>query len=160
VTDETGDDAPVQLTATVEAHTNAPPDEVVVTLRIVNDADGAVDLLNPDIGRPAPSMNWPWSDDTYRASLLMSYQFLAIEVADESGGPADRQAVETWATPVLRPRVTLQPGQHLDLQIPVGSFFDLAPGHTYEVTVEYGDADRKVSATGSVVVDDRPSTDG
>jgi hypothetical protein len=160
VTDRTGDGVPASPSATIEPLTNAPPDEVAVALRIVNDTDASVELLNPDLGRPTVEMNWPWSDDTYRASLLMSFGYLAVDVVDEAGRRVDRQIVETWATPVLRPPVTLSPGDELDVPIPIGRFFELAPGHTYEVTVVYGDRERKVSGAGSIDVRDGRSDDG
>ena len=95
-------------------------------------------------------MGWPYSLATYRASLLMSYGFLTVAVADEEGRPVERQPVETWATPVLRPPVSLAPGETLDVPIPLGPFFALPPGGTYRVSVTFGADEQKVSGDGAL----------
>lgn len=144
------------LTATVEPLTgDRQTDELAVDLRIVNVSDSTVEVLNPDVGRPSPQMNWPWSIETYRASLLMSYGYLAVSVSDESGEHVDKEPVETWATPVLRPRLALSPGDSFDVLIPVGRFFPLSPGGKYRVSVQYGDDALKVRAEGIVDVPDQ-----
>jgi hypothetical protein len=141
------------LRATVEPPAaGGEPDELAVTLRITNASDAAVAVLNPDVGRPSPQMRWPWSVEAYRAALLMSYGYLAVSVTGAAGEPVDRQPVETWATPVLRPRVALAPGDALEVPIPVGRFFPLAPGGTYRLSVDYGDDALKVHADGAVDV--------
>jgi len=148
------------LTATVESPTgDGHADAPTVTLRVANASDSTLSVLNPDVGRPPLQLNWPWSVDTYRASLLMSYGYLTVSVFDESGEPVDKEPVETWATPVLRPRLTLAPGDSFDLPIPVGRFFPLSPGRRYWVSVEYGDEALNVRAEGTVAIPDRgPAT--
>lgn len=118
----------------------------VATLRITNASDSTVEIVNPDMGRPSPEMNWPYSIETYRASLLMSYGFLAVSVAGESGAEVTRQPIETWATPILRAPVSLAPGESVDVPIPLGRFFSLEPGGRYRVSAEYGDAALRVGA--------------
>jgi hypothetical protein len=135
------------VTATIE--TIDGDDAPVVALRVANASDAPVEVLNPDIGRPSPEMPWPYSTETYRASLLMSYGFLTVSVTDDDGQPVEKQAVETWVTPVLRPPVALQPGALLDVPIPLGPFFSLSGG-TYRVSAEYGDANLKVSGEGTL----------
>jgi hypothetical protein len=50
----------------------------------------------------------------------MSYGFLTVSVADdENGQPVEKQPVETWVTPVLKPRVALSPGASVDVPIPL-----------------------------------------
>lgn len=134
-------------------------DEVAVTLRITNASDSTVEVLNPDMGRPSAQMNWPGSIEAYAASLLMSFGFLAISVSDDSDNQVDRQPLETWATPVLRPRVALSPGDSLDVPIPIGRFFRFSPGGKYRVTVEYGDDALKVTARDTVYLSGRDSRD-
>lgn len=141
------------LSATVRPSASGPhPDEVTVTLRVTNATDSSVDVLNPDMGRPSSQMDWPWSVEAYRASLLMSFGYLAVSVAGESGEPVEQEPLQTWATPVLRPRIDLAPGESFEVDIPLGRFFRLAPGGRYRVTLEYGDDTVKVSAEGAVDV--------
>lgn len=123
--------------------------ELAVILRVENDSREAVELLNPDLGHPSPRMNWPWSTAAYRASLLMSYGYLGVTVTDVDGEEIEREPVETWATPVLRPKVSLAPGESLTVPIPVGPFYRLSPLGAYRVTVEYGDGP-KVRAQGVI----------
>lgn len=135
------------LTATVE-----PGDidgELAVLLRVANDSGDTVELLNPDLGHPAPRMRWPWSTAAYRASLLMSYGYLTVTVTDVDGEEVEREPLETWATPVLRPKVALAPGESLTVTVPVGPFYRLSPLGAYRVAVEYGD-DVKVRAEGGI----------
>ncbi len=139
-----------QLAATVEPTTgDRHVDEPALTLRIVNASDSTVEVLNPDMGRPSPKVNWPWSIELYRASLLMSYGYLTVSVADESGRQVDNEPLETWVTPVLRPRLALSPGESFEVVIPVGRLFRLSAGRNYRVSVEYGDAALKVRAEGT-----------
>jgi hypothetical protein len=145
------------LVATVEPLPGGErPDEVVVALRIVNTSRSAIEVFNPDLGRPAPLANWPWSIETYRASLLISYGYLTVAVFGDSGEQIDQEPVETWATPVLRPPLTLAPGDSFRLLIPIGRFFPLCHGYRYRVFVEYGDDSLKVRAEGAI---DVPSQD-
>jgi hypothetical protein len=109
-----------------------------VVLRLTNAGQASVEVLNPDLGRPSPDMRWPHSEEAYRTSLLMSYGYLEVRVADDSGEPVDMAPVQTWATPALRPPVRLEPGESLDVPVPVGVFFPLQPGETYRVSVGYG----------------------
>jgi hypothetical protein len=122
-----------------------------VVLRLTNVAQASVEVLNPDLGRPSPDMHWPHSDEAYRTSLLMSYGYLEVRVADDSGEPVDMAPVQTWATPALRPPVRLNPGETLDVPIPVAVFFALAPGETYRVSVGYGSGADKAWAEASLV---------
>jgi hypothetical protein len=141
------------LTATVHpTRGKGKATELAVTLQIRNASGSTVEVLNPDMGRPSPSTNWPWSLQAYRASLLMSYGYLAVSVTDESGHPVVRKPLETWATPVLRPRLALAPGDSFDVVIPVGRLFPLSTGGKYRVSVEYGDGALKVRGEGSIDV--------
>lgn len=136
------------LSATVEP---VPGDEEsTVTLRIANDSDSGVEVLNPDMGQPSPQMNWPHSIATYRASLLMSYGFLTVSVSDESGDEAARTPIETWATPVLRADVPLAPGESIEVAIPLARFFALADDRSYRVAAEYGRDPAKVRGEGTL----------
>jgi hypothetical protein len=136
------------LTATIEP--SAQPDgEAAVALRIVNDSEAPIELLNPDLGKPAEGAHWPFSVEAYRAALLMSFGFLTVSVHDESGDEVEKEPVSTWSTPLVRSPVSLAPGGSLEVVIPVGPFFALAPAAAYRVTAEYGDA-VKVRAEGNV----------
>lgn len=147
------------LTATVEPPAGDDQSgDCTVTLRISNVSGSTAEVLNPDIGRPSPQMNWPWSTAAYRASLLMSYGYLTVQVHDESGEQMDKQPLETWATPVLRPHIALAPGDSLEVPIPLGRFFPLAPGTTYRVSIEYGDDTMKIRVEGTVGVQDRSAS--
>lgn len=121
-----------------------------VTLRITNQSDRTVAVLNPDMGIPAPTMKWPWSNETYQTSMLVSFGYLSMSVTDETGKELPQQATQTWATPVLRPKIALGQGDSFELVIPIGSFYQLASGRTYLVVLEYGDQDLKVLTRTSV----------
>ena len=136
------------LTATVEP-TAEPADETAVVLRIRNETGAPVDVLNPDLGRPAEDRGWPFSVEAYRTAMLMSFGFLTITVRDESGDQLEQEPVSTWSTPFVRPAVSLAPGASMDVVIPLAPFFALVPGAVYGVRVEYGDAS-KVAAEGTV----------
>ena len=82
----------------------------------------------------------------------MSYGYLTVSVTDEHGQPVEKQPVETWVTPVLNSPVALAPGESLDVPIPLGPFFALAPGRTYQVSAEYGDRALKVGGEGALAV--------
>ncbi|GLZ76276.1 hypothetical protein Afil01_10830 [Actinorhabdospora filicis] len=124
--------------------------ELAVVLRVENASGEPVELLNPDFGHPSPRSGWPFSTAAYRASLLMSYGYLTITVTDVDGEEVRREALETWATPILRPKVALAPGESLTVPVPVGPFYRLSPLDAYRVTVEYGDDVIKVRAEGAI----------
>jgi hypothetical protein len=138
------------LTASIDPRTAG--EDKVATLRITNASDSELEVVNPNMGQPSPEMNWPYSIETYRASLLMSFGFLAVSVAEESGADVAMQSISTWATPILRPPVSLAPGESVEVPIPIGRFFPLEPGGKYVVSIDYGDADLRVSAEGIVEV--------
>jgi hypothetical protein len=133
------------LTATIEVPAGQTDTaQFLVILRIANQSDLTVALLNPDMGIPAPTLEWPWSTETYRTSLLMSFGYLSMAVIDETGKELPQQIIQTWATPVLRPKIELGPGDSLELGIPLGSFYQLTSKRVYLVVLEYGDQDLKV----------------
>jgi hypothetical protein len=139
------------LTATIEVPAGQTDTaEFLVTLRITNQSDRTVAVLNPSMGIPAPTMKWPWSNETYQTSMLMSFGYLSMSVTDETGQELPQQAIQTWATPVLRPKIELGHGDSFELAIPIGSFYQLASGRAYLVVLEYGDQDLKVVARTSV----------
>ena len=137
------------LTATIDPR--AAGEDRVVTLRVSNASDTAVQVVNPNMGRPAPNMNWPHSIEVYRASLLMEYGHLAVSVTDE-GADVPLAMISTWATPVMPAPVSLEPGDSLEVPIPLGRFFPLEAGRRYQVTAEYGDAALRVKADGPVEI--------
>jgi hypothetical protein len=124
---------------------------VALVLHVVNESGAPAEVLNPDLGRPSPQMKWPFSDETYRASLLMSYGYLRVSVIDENGEELEKEPVETFATPALRSPLVLAPGEAVDVVIPLGDFFSLSPGGRYSASVEYG-AGVKVRAECSVAL--------
>ncbi len=136
------------LAATIEVLPRETPSaELSASVRVANRSDRTVAILNPDMGVPAPAMKWPWSNEVYRTSLLISFGYLSMSVIDETTGhELPRQSIQTWATPVLRPEITLEPGESLQLAIPLGNFFQLASGHSYQVAIAYGDDKLRVSA--------------
>lgn len=123
-----------------------------VKLRIVQQGGDTSPILNPDMGTPSAAMNWPWSQETYQTSLLISFGYLSISVTDENGHSLPQQPIQTWATPVLRTRLELKPGDSLDLEIPIGNFYELESGRTYSIVFGFGDQAMKVTASGRIVV--------
>jgi hypothetical protein len=117
-----------------------------VILRLTNRAEHTIAVLNPDMGKPTPAMRWPWSSESYGVSLLISFHYLSMSVTDEAGQMLPQQAVQSMATPVRLPDLDLAPGVFLELPIPIGDFYELGRGRTYDVMIEYGDWDRKVAA--------------
>jgi hypothetical protein len=134
------------LSATLEV-ADEDSDDLALILQLSNGTDAIVDLPNPDVGRPPPDADWPWSEDAYRASLLISFGLLELEVTDATGDPVRSDIPQTWATPVLRPRLELTPGDRLDVLLPIGLFFELEPGRNYQVIARYGDVPEKAQAT-------------
>ena len=142
-----------QLTATIEpAADGGPEGELPTVLRIVNSSGEPVELVNPDMGRPSPQMSWPFSIEAYRASLLMSFGYLAVSLTDQWGAQVEPDRVETWATPAMRPHVIVAPGESIDVVIPLARFFPVSAGRRYRVSVEYGDGAQKVRAEGNIDV--------
>jgi hypothetical protein len=138
---------PDSLDATIDLPAGqTDPAAFRVTLRITNRTGRPVAILNPDMGVPAPSMDWPLSLETYRTSLLLSFGFLELAVSDENGNDLPLQSIQTWATPGVPPDVILEPGAAIEIPIPIGEFFALSPGTTYRIAITYGDRDRKVAA--------------
>ena len=143
----------MSLSATIEVPDGqADAKALRVTLRITNQGEERIVVLNPDMGVPASNMDWPWSNETYRTSMLISYGYLSISVTDEEGNEVPQDAIQTWATPVLRPRIELEPGDSFEVTIPIGDFYKLESGKAYSVALTYGDKDLKVSARTLVTV--------
>lgn len=141
------------LTAIIEVPAGQTEEAAfVVTLRITNHASSRIAVLNPDMGVPAPTMNWPYSNETYQTSLLMSFHYLAMSVTDEAGRELPQQLIQTWATPVLRMKIELEEGDSFKLSIPIGNFYQLESGKAYWVALDYGDQTLKVSARTRVTV--------
>jgi hypothetical protein len=123
-----------------------------ILARITNAADRNTDILNPDMGVPSPAMKWPFSGEAYQTAMLISFGYLTMAVTDEGGRDLRREPIETWATPVLRPRLDLKPGESVELTVPLGTFYRLESGKTYRVTLGYGDTTPKAEASASVTV--------
>jgi hypothetical protein len=136
------------LTAAFEPQTTG--EDFVATLRITNVSDAPVDVVNPDMGRPSGQMNWPYSIETYRAALLISFGNLVVSVTDASGTDVSRTPIETWATPIRKGPIPLAPGASVDVPIPLGRFFAVEEGETYRVVAAYGEPDARVPAEGEV----------
>jgi hypothetical protein len=135
------------LTAQIEVPVGqTDPAAFRVILRLTNQAGDTIAVLNPDLGKPTAAMRWPWSSDSYRVSLLISFHYLSMSVTDKAGRKLPQQAVQSMATPVRLPDLHLAPGTFLELPIPIGDFYELGSGRTYDVMIEYGDRDRKVTA--------------
>jgi hypothetical protein len=142
-----GQEPIMPLAATLEVPAGqTDPAAFQVILRITNPTVPSVAILNPDMGVPAPAMNWPFSNEVYQTAMLLSFGYLALLVSDETGAPLPQQPIQTWATPVILPKLTLAPGDSLALVIPLGAFYELVSGCDYEAVVEYGDKDLKVAA--------------
>lgn len=126
--------------------------ELQVTLRITNRAAHSIALLNPDMGNPTPKMDWSWSNEAYQTSLLLSFGYLSMSVRDKAGQELPRQDIETWATPALLPEINLASGDSIEIIIPIGTFYPLTSGETYQVRLEYGDKKVKVLAQSCIPV--------
>jgi hypothetical protein len=141
------------LTAAIEVSIGQlDPRALRIKLRITNPAGGRVAILNPDMGVPSPAMNWPFSQEMYQIFLLLSFGFLSISVTDEAGRELPRRIIPTSATPALRPPLELGPGDSFEIEVPLGSFYQLESGKSYRVSLEYGDKALKVSAQTRVTV--------
>ena len=117
-----------------------------IVLRLHNQAAHRITVSNPDMGEPSPAMHWPWSNEIFQISMLISFRQLSMSVTDGAGQRLPQRTIQTWATPVIRPKLGLSPGQSFALSIPIGSFYELARGRAYRVTIGYGDrADRAVA---------------
>ncbi|HYK04672.1 MAG TPA: hypothetical protein VE974_23165 [Thermoanaerobaculia bacterium] len=117
-----------------------------VELRITNISDRTIAILNPDLGVPSPAVGWPYSLEVYRTFLLMSFAFLSISMTDDSGDELRPRRIDFSVTPALRTPIDLEPGGWFTLPIPIGDFYELRPGQTYDVAIEYGDRKQRVRA--------------
>jgi hypothetical protein len=140
------------LTATIEVPPQIASQPFHVALRIVNPSEPSLAILNPDMGVPSPAMKWPWSNQAYQTSLLISFGYLSVSVVDDTGRELPQETLQTWATPVLRPRIELAAGDSVEVSIPIGDFYQLESGRSYSVSLEYGDRDLKVAARARVQV--------
>lgn len=122
-----------------------------IKLRITNTTDSGILVLNPNMGIPSPAINWPFSKEVYQTSLLISFGYLSMSVTAEAAKTLPQHAIQAWSTPVLRPALDLGPGDSFVLAIPIGAFYQLESGKTYQVALEYGDQNLKVSARTSRV---------
>jgi hypothetical protein len=121
-----------------------------VILRITNPTGPTIAILNPDMGIPSPSMNWPYSREVYQTFLLMSFGYLSMSVTDEAGKELPRLVIPASATPALRPPLELGSGDSFEMAVPIGTFYHLQSKKTYRVALEYGDQNLKVSARTAV----------
>jgi hypothetical protein len=142
----------VPLVAIIEVPVRQTGAALAAILRVTNRSDESVTVFNPDLGSPQADANWPYTEEVYRTSLLLSYGYIELSSTDEAGKELPRNAIETWVTPVSRPRLELAPGESFEVPIPVGAFYRLEPGRKYDIAVRYGDGDRKVSAMGTARV--------
>jgi hypothetical protein len=141
------------LTAQIEVPAGqTDPAAFRVILRLTNQAAHPVAVLNPDMGKPTSDMRWPWSSESYRVSLLISFHYLSMSVTDDAGRVLPQQAVQSMATPVRLPDLDLAPGMSLELPIPIGDFYELGSAKTYDVMIEYGDRNDKVAAQTVITV--------
>ena len=141
------------LTAAIEVPTGQTGAQgFQIKLRITNPTDRKITILNPDMGVPSLAMKWPHSKEVYRTSMLISFGYLSMTVTDEVGKEVPQQAIPTWATPALQPPLALRTGDEFEVVIPIGNFYHLESGKTYQVAVTYGDQELKVSARRSTTV--------
>ena len=79
----------------------------------------------------------------------MSYGFLTLNIRDESGQQVAQEPVSTWSTPMVRPPVSLAPGESLQVVIPLRPSFAVEPETVYLISADYGDQ-VKVHAEGTI----------
>lgn len=140
----------VPLRGTIDVPTGQTnPETFSIRLRITNTADRQVAVLNPDMGIPAPSMKWPYSQEAYQTSMLISFGYLSISVRGPEGKELPQDTIHSWGTPVLRQPLQLRPGESFDLTIPIGAFYRLEAGKAFQVVLRYGDQNQKVEAESS-----------
>lgn len=123
-----------------------------VRLRIENRTGTMVRLLNPNMGRPSPEMNWRYSNEAWQISLLMIFNYLSMSVTDDAGDEIPLQMIDSGATPALWPPLELAPGDSMTLAVPIGEFFVLESGRTYDVIIDYGEQGQKVKARGRIAL--------
>ena len=128
------------------------PETFSIRLRIINAGDQHLAVLNPDMGVPAPSMKWPYSQAAYQTSMLISFGYLSMSVRGADGKELPQQTIHSWGTPVLRQPLQLRPGESFDLTIPIGAFYPLKAGQAFQVALRYGDQNQKVEAESSITV--------
>ena len=144
----------VELNANLRIH-DGPPiagEPVRTTLTVTNQTEAAVSVVNPDMGSPPPELNWSFGQEAYQISLLLSFGILSIEIVDPAGQPVPRTGPETWATPILMPRLALDPGATLSLATTRSDHFAIDRPGTYRVAVEYGDQEARARAATELVV--------
>jgi len=143
----------VPLTGTIDVPTGQDdPKSFRVRLRIANASARQLTVLNPDMGVPAPSMKWPYSQAAYQISMLISFGYLSMSVRSGDGKELPQETIHSWGTPALRQPLQLRPGDSFDLTVPIGAFYHLERGNAFHVVLRYGDQNQKVEAQASVTV--------
>jgi hypothetical protein len=97
-------------------------------------------------------MNWRRSNEAYQISLLLSFNYLSMSVTDEAGQTPPQIGSDSGGTPAVWPMLELAPRDFMTLTIPLGEFYALESGKTYDVTIEYGEQGQKVTARGRISV--------
>jgi hypothetical protein len=104
-------------------------------LRIVNQGDKAVEILQP--GSFPPYNGWEHSYEAYQVAALQSFHILRITILDENQEELSQQEIITMADHVFR-QIALEPGQELSLSIPLHEFYRLDSGVRYTIVIQYG----------------------
>jgi len=114
-------------------------------LRIINNEATVARILNP--GNYAPTVRWEYSHEAYGVAVLRSFHFLEMVLRTKNGDLVEPADISTLADHVVGLPVQLEPGAELIINIPLHEFYDLERNADYSLSLTYGDASAKVSAT-------------
>jgi hypothetical protein len=117
-------------------------------LRIINNEQGVVRILNP--GNYLPTGRWEYSREAYCVGVLCSYHFLEMNLRTKNGSAAESADISTLADHLVGLPVQLKPGAELVISTPLHEFYDLKRDVDYSLSLAYGDASARVSATTQV----------
>jgi len=104
-------------------------------LRIVNQEKEAVEIFQP--GNFPPHTSWEYSYEAYQVAALQSFHILRMTVFDAAKEEQSQQDLATLADHAFR-RIGLEPGQELNLSIPLHEFYILDGGAGYTIVIQYG----------------------
>ncbi|MFW6174257.1 MAG: hypothetical protein ACOC5K_00565 [Chloroflexota bacterium] len=140
---------PIALSGSLEVESRPAVAGRPVWTRLVvtNDTASSVSVPNPHVGDPPDELDWSFSFETYRASLLISFGILKVSVMTDSEESLQMQGPNPWITPLMPARLDLAPRESFSLRINLSDHFAFPRAGTYRLTVVYGDDLASATAT-------------
>lgn len=127
-----------------------------IELTVTNVTSSAVSVVNPDMGVPPAEINWLFSHETYQISVLLFFHLLTMAITTAAGEALPMVGPNPWVTPILLPRLLLNPGNAFTLRINLSDHFPLQQAGQYQMTLTYGDDQASARADTELVLAEHP----